>query len=232
MNARRLLLAAFAFFVIVFVGSGLLVQHTAELGFDVDYLSPSWAMRLYGDELPSEHRAFRATTGTWAQLGDRTFHDTTPLVQRIGALQGAIAEGDRTYLADETLLWAFGEDDRLEGLLPAPAPIERLSLSRDALPVVATRHGVYQADRAMTAWVAHDAASDDRAAENQQLNDVELATLKGRFLAESITMERLLTDLHTGRLLGRTGAYIVDMLGIALILAATYAVFASPRKNR
>src|SRR5262245_30453069 len=147
MNARRLFLAAFAVFVVVFVGSGLLVQHTADLGFDLDYLSPAWAIRLYREELPSEHRAFRTTTGTWSQLGDRTFHDEMPLVQRIGALQGAIADSERTYLADETLLWAFDATDLLEGVLPAPAPIERLALSNDALPVIETQHGMYRADQ-------------------------------------------------------------------------------------
>ena len=39
------------------IGSGLLVQHTAELGLDVRYLDAAWAARLYRDEIPFALRA-------------------------------------------------------------------------------------------------------------------------------------------------------------------------------
>jgi hypothetical protein len=50
-----------------------------------------------------------------------------------------------------------------------------------------------------------------------------------------ISLERLLADLHSGRILGREGPLLVDLLGLALAalgLSGTWVFARSPRRNR
>jgi hypothetical protein len=201
------------------IGTGLLVQHTAELGLDVRYLDAAWAARLYHDEIPTQHRAFRTSTGVWVQLGERTFHDGAPLIHRVGRLIGAVSGDSTTYLADELQVWALDRGDTLIGLLRAPAPIDGLALA-NGVPVIDTQHGSYEADVSFRSFRRRErAGAADVHPEPIELTSDELAALVERYLADAITIERFLGDFHSGRLFGDTGKYVIDALGLAMLAA-------------
>ncbi len=201
------------------IGSGLLVQHTAELGLDVRYLAAAWAARLYRDEIPTQHRAFRTSTGVWVQLGERTFHDGAPLIHRVGRLIGAVSRGSTTFLADEVQVWALDRGDSLIGILRAPAPIDGLALA-NGVPVIDTQHGSFESDVSFRSFRPREHLDTaDQLPEPIELSSDELATLVERYLADAITVERFLGDLHSGRLFGEAGKYAIDALGLAMLAA-------------
>ena len=223
MTVRRLALAIFLVCSVGVIGTGIVVQHTAELGLDVIYLDATWAARFYADEIPTQHAAFRTSTGLWTQLGDRTFHDGVPLMHRVGKLVGAVGRDTTTYLADEATVWVLDRGDTLIGVLRAPAPIESLALADD-VPVIDTQHGAYETDVSFRTFRPRERAEVDIPAELVELTPAELASLQQRYLAEAITVERFLGDLHSGRVFGAAGAYLIDALGIVMIVALVVAV--------
>ena len=216
---HRVLGIAGAILLIVFVASGVAVQHTAELGLDIRYVNAPWLLRWYGIEAPRDHRAYRAGDTAWVQLGDRLFADAHPLALRLGTLRGAVELDALTLLADETSVWMLDARQQLVDQLRAPAPIEALGLSRNGV-VIDTLGGTFGSDRSLLDWEPADDAVDVAWAESATLDAPTLHSLEQAYVAEILTWERLLLDIHSGRALGAAGPYLVDLAALLLLALA------------
>ncbi len=102
---RRLGVLA-AFFVLVLSATGIVLNHTAELGLDRRFVDWPWLSQAYGDDsgnLPAfqlgEHWLTRAANG-------RVYFDAQEVAPCSGKLVGAVAVGELLYAgcAEELLL--------------------------------------------------------------------------------------------------------------------------------
>ena len=54
-------------------------------------------------------------------------------------------------------------------------------------------------------------------AQKTTLNDTKMAVLLESFRGRGLTLERVLLDLHSGRIFGEYGTYIMDAAAVALL---------------
>ena len=126
----------------------------------------------------------------------------------LGFSDGLVEYDDR-----RALLETYTE---LDGLHP---PLQRLGRSADAL-VIETAGGRLRFDHASGSFnaLAADATIDWSAA--APLPDELIATVAAGYRGEGVSYERLLLDLHSGRLFGRIGSLVVDGAALCLLVLA------------
>jgi len=229
----RLGVAAMLFFLVLSV-SGVILNHGRNFGLDGRYLHVFWLARWYGIKAEAPHQAFRtgnhrlvAANGRW-MLDGKAFGEKLPqavgLVEFADMLVVASDSGLQLYRGDGELIDRLGPD-----ALPG-VPVLAIGSSAQEL-VLRTASGTFSSSDALS-W---------RPAPPQEVEwstPIELSAVERRAyeaaLAPGVSVQQLLLDLHSGRLAGRYGPLIVDLLGVTLMLlslAGAWLYFV-PRRRR
>lgn len=207
-----------AVFLIFLALTGLALSHTDALGLDKRQINTAWLMRWYGlhPTVPSHGFLFKggylaAADGRWVMDG-RVLSETgqTPV--------GAVSWGGLRGLASAGMLYLYLPDGRLVDKLTGPAlpgqPIKRLG-SLGARLVIETAQGSFATDDGLN-W--QPLAGDQPAwSVEQSLPDSLSASLRQAFVP-SLPLERIVIDLHSGRIFGRYGPMLMDIAAIVLIV--------------
>ena len=137
-------------------------------------------------------------------------------------------------VASSASLYVYGNDgaliDRLEqDALPA-VPVQAIGAGGQRL-VLQTASGTFQSNDALS-WqpALHDAIAWSAPAELSAGERQRYAEL----LEPGIPVQRLLLDLHSGRLVGRYGPLVVDLLAVFLAVVSLSGawLFLKPRHRR
>ena len=211
-----------ALLVALLVVTGVLLNHTDALRLDQRHARAPWLLDWYGIESPRASAAFRVD-GHWvAHIGERIYFDGRPLRGEHDRLAGAVALGDEIAIATSERVLILTPDGRLAEALGAahgvPAGIDAVA-ARDGRLVARTPAGLVAADAGMTQWRAVEAGGVDWARPvplPESLRSRLVADYRGRIL----TLERVLLDLHSGRLFGGLGILLMDVAAVALVLLA------------
>lgn len=222
---RRLGLLA-AVFALVLAGTGIVLNHSSELGLDQTFVDWPWLSRAYGDG-SDDQRAFKLDAGWLFRASNgRVYLDAREVAPCAGRLVGAVQRGELLYAgcADELLLLT-GAGELVESVnastgLPAP------------LAGIALVGGVLALQSGENWWLADLDLMDfgspaPGGAELRQLTPDRLPrSIRARIPAPEqwLSWERLLLDLHSGRVLGRLGVLWVDLVGVLLVCIATSGI--------
>jgi hypothetical protein len=217
---HRLLGIFSALFVIYFAATGLFLNHSHELALDKTSVQHENMLNWYGIEKPKNIPAYRVATDWITQWQGRIYFNDKPVSDSHYKLIGAVATSTFLVAALEEEIWLLTINGELVEKITSPGEklgdMKKLGLHNDRI-VIATSTGHYLADADLIAWQpyqgsevswsSHDSLSD-------QLSSVIFAQ------THSITRERLLLDMHSGRVFGTTGVIIVDLIAIVLIVLA------------
>lgn len=226
---RRLGLTA-ALFVLLLAITGLALNHTDSLGLDERYVGAGWLIGWYGIDAPARAEGFRLDGRTVTQLGDRLYLDDRLVEQEAGALAGAVSTGGFIVVAvDGDLLVLTAVGDRVERLGREdgiPAGIRAVGTDADGRLMVRTASGIYRADPELLSWApAGGEPNAVRWPESAPPEPALLASLRQDYLSHILTLERVLLDLHSGRILGRYGPWLMDAAAVLLLVLAVTGVW-------
>ena len=125
------------------------------------------------------------------------------------------AEALYLYTAEGQLI------DKLSDAELPGKPIRQLGLAGDKL-VLATVRGHFSSSDALT-WQPHDGEQPTWSS-LQALPNAELKEVKQAF-APSLPLERIILDLHSGRIFGRYGPLLMDLAAIVLVVLSLSGVW-------
>jgi PepSY-associated TM region len=209
-----------ALFLLLLATTGIALNHSAELGLDRRFVDWPWLSRAYGDDsgdLPAfqvgEHWLSRAANG-------RVYFDAKEVAPCSGKLVGAVALGELLYAGcTEELLVITVSGELVESVNAStglPASVEAIGIMDQQMVLQAG--GIW--------WLADLGLMDfsQRATASGAAQQ-----LIARRLPESIraaipapdqwlSWERLLLDVHSGRVVGRLGVLWMDAVGVLLII--------------
>lgn len=223
---RRLGVLA-AFFVLLLAVSGIVLNHSSELGLDRSFVDSPWLSQAYGDdsgELPAfqlgEHWLSRAANG-------RVYLDAQEVAPCSGKLVGAVASAGLFYAGcKEELLLVTAAGELVESVnasIGLPVPLQAIGLIDNQV--------VLQADGSW--WLADlermdfgSRAPAGGAVIRQLVPDRLPEAIRIRIPAPDqwLSWERLLLDVHSGRVLGRVGVFWVDFVGVLMGTLATSGI--------
>lgn len=217
---HRSLGAAAAIFVLFMVLTGLVINHSNDLGLDRQKVSLSFLLNWYGLGAPENIASFRAGHAWLSFAGSQLYLNDKPLVTMSDGV-GAIVNGELLIAAgsDEILL-LDGEGNLIERLPWAPinkAPIESIGIHTGAAVAVKSAGQTWLADADFLKWRLLEAATPGTNWSLPEPAPDELQqAITQSYRGEGLNLERLLLDLHSGRFFGTIGVLVYDLLALTL----------------
>lgn len=242
-RAHRAVGAAAVLFVVLVAVTGVLLNHTHALGLDGDYIAMPYVLDWYGIEMPTPAAVFRTDGAVLAQVEDRVYFSPgngrawTLAAEQTAWLAGAVpvASGQMTAAAvDQGLLLLDSTGERVD-LLSWPSGYESRPdavglTASGSLAVRYSREG-YQLNAALTAWQMSDDPIS-AAAPGAMLTREARASLQTQYRQRTLTWERVLLDLHAGRIFGRHGVWLSDATAVALLFLSCSGLVTWLRRRR
>jgi hypothetical protein len=231
---HRYLGLAAALFVVWLALSGLLLNHTDDLKLDARYISSDALLDWYGIHAPTDITLFRTKTLTLAGMGGHLYINQRLQPGIGGTLVGAVDFGDMVVVAlsDHLLLLTPGGEliEQLDDASGLPAGIGAIGVNADRTLDIHTAHGDYRTDADLLQWTPA-AVHDGHWARPAVPDSAERTALDQAWRGNGLTVERVLLDLHSGRILGEYGPFLMDGAAILFLLLAISGIWLWGRRR-
>jgi hypothetical protein len=178
-------------FVVFLALSGIAVNHASDFGLDRKYISWPWLLEAYGVTGPAPY-AGMISLGELVVVGD----------------------GQRVHLLLET-----GElIESIDLGASLPGDIVRVGSAGDRA-ILDSGGTLYRSDQEVTLFEPWAGIEDEiRWSTEVDPATAGLEVLQTAWRGEGLTVERVLLDLHSGRIFALPGRLLLDLVGIAMIM--------------
>ena len=218
--------------VLLLVITGVLINHSDALRWsDKKVFSPIIA-RLYGIPLDKDDSGFVTEQHWFVQRGEQILMDATPVWRCTGELIGAVQLNSEIAVMCGANLAYLTEQAELIEILDVTQPdvgqTELVAMTLGHTPsgdlwLKAGNDDMFRLDPVAASWQKAKPKAAITWGNKTTLNRDLLAQVRSP--VPGITQERVLLDLHSGRLFGWIGVIIVDAAAILLLyLAASGAL--------
>lgn len=240
---RRLGIAS-AILVVLVAATGILINHSNELKLDTAHVNQAWLLDHYGIKAPNQIMVF-ATEPLLAASDNLLWLKDKPVLEAQGPLLGALAYGNHYVAIDDQHLYLL---DQAGNLLEQQSRATGLPQDLSALALVPqgdsqqlwlnTASGSYLSDADLIDWQAAKPLAPldwQTPLANETTSGVsQRLSLAAR--AMHLNWERVLLDLHSGRIIGLPGTLMMDLVALSLIFMAISGLYlwqqARPKQRR
>ena len=209
-------------FILLLSLTGIGLNHSDDLRLDSRHLNAPWLLAWYGFDVPEPEISFATAEHRITLLGNRLYLDAEEAIRGVSELVGAVARDDLTIAASAESLFYLSPAaellDRLELGTELPGAIQALGTAQGRL-VVRSAEQLFEFDERTLGTVALPADQSDTVEWSQPstVPGTLGAAIERSYRGPGISVERLLYDLHNGRLFARAGVWILDAAGIVFI---------------
>lgn len=205
-------------FLVLLVLTGIVLNHEEALKLDKREINASWLMSWYGIHEAETSTGYLLGERYFSWEGDKWVLGDKPLAGSAENPVGAVEAGGVNYVATASAMYMYQADGQLldkldKQSLPA-YPI--LALGKMEGSVVLRTPSAILASTDGLAWRKVEANGLSWSSP-QSLPDGVRSQMKA-MLAPGLSVERVLLDVHSGRIFGRYGPWAVDIAAIALLI--------------
>ena len=211
------------FFVLLLAVSGVALNHAPDWGLDRRHLDWPWLLDVYGIQAPAPTASFADGGFRATLLGERLFLDDKEIAEDVAGLAG-IATLDPLVLVGTPgtlyVLTTAGElVEAIDVAAGMPGAIERVG--HDGQRAVVESGGkLYRSDLDITHFEHWDADRGDGLQWSSATppGAVELEVLETLYRGRGLTVERVLADVHSGRIFAKAGMLIMDAVAVFMVV--------------
>jgi len=213
-----------ALFTLILAMTGIALNHTERLKLDASYVESDWLLDWYGINTPTAQHAYPLGEQWLIHVGDSLYLDEQRIegnyTQPVGAL--SFPHFIAVAVAGNILLLTYEGEviERLGGMQGVPSGMDKIGLMTDGRIVIQAAHGYYLTDRDFLKWQEQEHIADV----DWSLPVVAPAVWQTRiaqlYRSNELPMERVMLDLHSGRLFGKWGPLLMDAAAILLMFLA------------
>jgi len=216
--------------------SGMALNHTDALNLARHQIHADWLMRWYGLKPDVPTRGYLFKEGYIAASAERWVMDGRVLLEQRPDevkqnLVGAITWGDMRAIVSEHHLLLYLPDgtlvDHLTGEALPNTPIKRVgSVDESGVSqlVLETTQGSFVTADGL-AWRVLKLTKPGPLWANEQLLPNALSAGLSQAFSPSLSLERIVLDLHSGRIFGRYGTWLMDVAAIVLIILSVSGIW-------
>ncbi len=212
-----------ALLVLLLSTSGLFLNHTEQFKLDRRYIHNELLLSWYNIRPPQNPVSFHHGQDWVTRIGDRLYFNDQELEQRSEVLWGIAVQQEMIVLAlkDKLLLLSMDgrQIEKLDGYDGVPGGMTAIGVNEYDELVIRAAHGDYLVDLNALAWQDYDEIAAQWSQPGVLPTELEQDLLY-LYRGKGLSLERLLLDLHSGRLLGNAGVYIVDVAALLFIFLA------------
>lgn len=236
---HRWLGLAAVLFVLLLSVTGIALNHGSDWGLDRHYVGWDWAVAALGIRAPQPAASFADRGHRVTQLGVRAYFDSIEIPYEVESLAGLVVLEPLAVVAlPERLLLLTTGGELVEQIdLTAELPVPAVRIGRvEGLPVLESGGTLFIGDAEVTAFRAASARDRDGItwSEPSRPSAAELAVLKDLYRGRGLTVERLLLEIHSGRILGAAGPLLLDVVAVIMIVLGISGIvvwFRGRRRN-
>lgn len=223
-------------FIILLSSTGILLNHTEELSLDEQSVQSHWLQSLYGIKMPKQQN-YQKLDNTWVvQLGQQIYYNQLALTDESSSLIFAYQTAEFSVLIFQEAVYLVTFEgeliERLDHNNGLPTPISNVLAmenekeenkkkeSKKSYLIYADQKW-YSNDENYMTWSINEHVK--KSVNLVRLNKPEQAIqaiYRNLYLGNSLTLERVILDMHSGRLLGMIGVYFMDVVALILIILA------------
>jgi uncharacterized iron-regulated membrane protein len=217
---RRIGLVAAALVVILAL-SGVALNHTTALGLDRQAVTAPWLLDWLGAESKAEMHGYKVGQHQVTVLEDRVFFDGAMIAQRLDGIVGAVETANAIAVAGRTEILLLAENgDLIERISALPTPITGIGVTPDGrLAVAIAPDLVFTADASLLQWQQVRDSRIDWTTTSLIPDAIGKQVLQA-YGGADVSMERIILEVHSGRIFGSYGPWLMDGAAILLLLLA------------
>ncbi len=210
-----------AVFIVWLSISGIILEHSHQLGLGNKTISNPWLLQKFGIEISAPTSAYQYDDSWLSQIDGRLYLNFQ-MIDQGPAPVGFTRMGLLWAVATRETLWLLNDQgeilEKIEGL-DLPGRITALSHSDHGL-LLQTDRGNFTADPLSPNWPAWQTSvrevTPEYRKESLPLN--HQAQLLKQAQRKALNWERVVLDAHSGRLFGKYGVLLVDAMAVVFIV--------------
>lgn len=229
---RRVGIAA-AVIVMVVVVTGIPLNHAEKLGLDRRIVTNGHVIDWYGLEPRGKPVSFRMGAGRLTWLQDSLYLNDRRIAGTAGPVVGAALIGNLYVVATPRELLVYAKDGSLVEKLSGagiPGKIEAIGVGGDAAIVLRTPAGQFSGTEDFLDWTPNTRAV--RWIRPVPIPEDLNAKILKSYRGEGLPWSRLLLDMHTGRILGSLGPYLIDAAALSLLFLVGTGLYQALGRKR
>jgi len=214
-------------FIIFLVITGIVLQHSDDLGLPTKHLASTWLLNYYGIK-PNPITTYQLGNQTVSHAGLNLYLSGKPIAENIDKLHGAILHENEIIIASNSSLIVVDRSGNivdevtpLDGLIELPLGISN-SANHSAIIRGTTRYWENKTD--LYTWQEYSGPHPTWVTSSITLPALR-NVIETHNMGKQINLERLLLDAHSGRVFGKYGIYIIDVAAILLLLLSLTGIW-------
>ena len=240
-NIRRLLFLGHryigvgcALFVVMLAVTGLMLNHTEEIKMDERYVQSPTIHNWYGIEAPEIGDSYRLDDHWLSEFGSKLYFNHVAVTNSESPLLGAIEFGEfyiAAYSNELILLTPEGKlVERINRGYGLPESITHLGVDTEQLlPMIRTTAGDFVGDSELFEWQLSEVGQVVWSKSENLPATLEQEILCS-YRGDGLTLERMVLDLHSGRIAGDLGVFVMAVVAFLFLLLAAMGVWMWARR--
>ena len=219
--------------------TGIMLNHTEGLDLHKTYIKSQQIQQWYGIKMPQQQNFIQLENIQLAQVGKQLYFNQIRLPDEDSALLGAYKANDYIVISTRNSLYLITfEGDLIEKLdkdKSLPTPISQIgfsSLNNTSRQLMIEVENHY--------YTSHDDFLSWTEVQNKEFyplkpdsaDNMDKSFYQNAYLGNELTLERVILDLHSGRLLGQYGIYLMDLAAMILIMLGMSGTWIWSRRFR
>ena len=214
-----------ALFVIFLAISGIALNHTEKLKLNTTYIKMDWLLDLYQISPASEPIGYLSSNNWVIQVGERVYFNNKEIINDANKLIGVVNVNDIYVIAyDGKLVLLTNDAEILESLGSAegvPSGMKAIGYDNQNI-IIQSAHGYYRVNLDILNWNEHDLLSANWSDTSNNISEKLRIAIFNEYRGKGLTIERVLRDMHSGRVVGKWGTYFMDLVAVLmLVISAT-----------
>ncbi len=218
-----------ALFVVMLAITGMMLNHTEALKLDSRHVESATLLDWYGIKPASAPHSYAVNNHWLSELDRQLYFDDSPLATEPSVILGAIALEEILIAALPNHLLLLTPDgeiiEQMGQVHGIPNGIQQIGINNEGMVVLNTDNGQYRSDAELLEWVSFSAEQTIEWAQPQAPSAELLDTLLITHRGNGLTLERIILDTHSGRILGAWGVYLMDAVSIIFIFLAAAGIW-------
>jgi hypothetical protein len=219
-----------ALVVVMLALTGWALNHTGTLRLADRNISIGWLVDWYGIGDPSTVDVYIAGTQRLAWVDGNLYLDDSLLAESIEQPVGIVADAGLVYVFTPVTLTIFGVGGVQVEHVYLDTAIQRVSPVTDGAVILATTRGPLRMEL-RSLEMSEAVGTYLTWLKPLNLQDKDFVYWAAVHKSRLISVERFLLDLHSGRLFGRGGVWIMDAFALAFLILAVTGIIAWIKGN-
>ena len=213
-----------AVFIIMLAITGILLNHTEDFKLDEKYVQSEWLLNHYGISAPTNVKSFTAKKYWVSQWGNQLYLDSRVVAEIENDILGAVLYQDMVIIAQNDQLYIFTTSgeliERVAGSEGVPSGIEAIGITDKKELAVRAATGIFTTNQDFLFWNKTTNAISIWSDSTSLPHPIYKSILQ-QYRGKGLTLERVMLDLHSGRLLQQGGVYFIDLVAVLMIFLAS-----------